>query len=183
MADYQALAKVIKNRFGDAVTVSIHRGDELNVEVSKEQWEPLARFLRDDPSCRFEILTDLCGVDFPQREQRFEVVVHLLSISLNQRIRFKTKAGEWDPVSTLVETWNNANWFEREAFDLFGILFEGHPDLRRLLTDYGFEGHPLRKDFPLSGEVECHWDEQQLRMVYTPVQIKPRELRFQDYQD
>jgi NADH-quinone oxidoreductase subunit C len=140
--------------------------------------------LRDAPGCRFEQLIDLCGVDYSSyRDQvwegdRFCVVTHLLSISLNQRVRLKVFAPNEDLpiVDSLIGLWASANWFEREAFDLYGIVFEGHPDLRRILTDYGFIGHPFRKDFPLSGHVEMRYDEEQKRVVYQPVTIEPREI-------
>ena len=137
----------------------------------------ILRFLRDDPTCRFTTLIDICGVDYPARTERFEVVYHLLSMHLNQRIRVKLSTDEDTPVDSVVELFPVAGWFEREAFDMYGITFDGNPDLRRLLTDYGFEGHPLRKDFPLSGYVEVRWDEEQKRVVYEPVEL------VQDYRD
>jgi NADH-quinone oxidoreductase subunit C len=157
---------------------------EVCVVVSAGDYLDVARTLRDAPGCRFEQLIDLCGVDYSSyRDQvwegaRFCVVTHLLSVSLNQRVRLKVFAPNEDLpiVDSLTGLWASANWFEREAFDLYGIVFEGHPDLRRILTDYGFIGHPFRKDFPLSGHVEMRYDEEQKRVVYQPVTIEPREI-------
>jgi NADH-quinone oxidoreductase subunit C len=137
-------------------------------------------FLRDDPECEFKILIDICGVDFPQRGKRFDVVYHLLSISKNQRIRVKVETAESGSVPSVVSVYPTANWFEREAFDMFGIVFSDHPDLRRLLTDYGFSGYPLRKDFPLTGYVEVRWDDEEKRVVYEPVKLV-QEFRDFDF--
>ena len=142
------------------------------------------RTLRDHPDCRFEQLIDLCGLDYSDygdgawEGPRFAVVTHLLSISLNQRVRVRVFCPDDDLplVDSVVDIWPSANWFEREAFDLYGIVFEGHPDLRRILTDYGFIGHPFRKDFPLSGNVEMRYDPTQRRVIYQPVSIEPREI-------
>ena len=162
--------------------------NELTVEVDPREFLEKARLLRDNPELWFEQLTDLCGVDYasygdrpPQPEmrgRRFAVVVHLLSVKNNVRLRLRTYCpdDEFPLVASLVELWPVANWYEREAFDLFGIMFEGHPDLRRILTDYGFVGHPFRKDFPLSGRVEMRYDPEQRRVVYQPVTIDPREV-------
>ncbi len=128
-------------------------------------------FLRSDSNCQFKVLVDICGVDYPQREPRFEVVYNLLSLTQNQRIRVKVMVDEDTPVPTATTIYSAANWFERETWDLYGIMFSDHPDLRRILTDYGFEGHPLRKDFPLTGRVEVRYDEIQKRVVYDPVQL------------
>jgi len=157
---------------------------EVCVVVSADDYLTAARTLRDAPECRFEQLIDLCGVDYSNYRdrvwegERFCVVTHLLSVSLNQRVRLKVFAPSEDLpiVDSLTGLWASANWFEREAFDLYGIVFEGHPDLRRILTDYGFIGHPFRKDFPLSGHVEMRYDEEQKRVVYQPVTIEPREI-------
>jgi len=157
---------------------------ELTVEVPAAEYRSLAQKLRDDPGVKFEQLIDLCGVDYasygdrPRQGPRFAVVVHLLSIKNNWRLRLRTFCpdDEFPVVASLVEAWPAAGWFEREAFDLFGIVFEGHPDLRRILTDYGFVGHPFRKDFPLSGHVEMRYDPEQKRVVYQPVTIDPREV-------
>jgi len=164
-----------------SVTVAL---GEVCVVVSADDYLTAARTLRDAPECRFEQLIDLCGVDYSNYRdrvwegERFCVVTHLLSVSLNQRVRLKVFAPSEDLpiVDSLTGLWASANWFEREAFDLYGIVFEGHPDLRRILTDYGFIGHPFRKDFPLSGHVEMRYDEEQKRVVYQPVTIEPREI-------
>ena len=140
----------------------------------------MLRFLRDDPKCRFTVLCDICGVDYPDRPQRFEVVYNLLSMKLNQRIRVKVETDEEQPVPSAIGLFSSAGWWEREAWDLFGIYFADHPDLRRILTDYGFEGHPLRKDFPLTGYVELRYDEEQKRVVYEPVRLK-QEFRSFDF--
>ena len=157
---------------------------EVTVEVAAADYLSVATLLRDAPECRYEQLMDLCGVDYSDykgvgREgSRFCVVSHLLSVSLNQRVRLKVFAAndEFPVVDSVSDIWSSANWFEREAFDLFGIVFEGHNDLRRILTDYGFIGHPFRKDFPLSGHVEMRYDTESKRVVYQPVSIEPREI-------
>jgi len=138
------------------------------------------RFLRDDAKCLFQMLVDLCGVDYPEREQRFEVVYNLLSLKHNRRLRVKVNTGEDQPVPSVAAVFQTAGWFEREAWDLYGIYFADHPDLRRLLTDYGFEGHPLRKDFPLTGRVEVRYDTEQKRVVYEPVKLT-QEFRSFDF--
>jgi NADH-quinone oxidoreductase subunit C len=139
---------------------------ELTLVVSPAEIPRVLTALRDDAQCLFEVLIDICGVDYPEREKRFDVVYHLLSPRRNQRIRIKCEADEDTAVPSAVAVFPAANWFEREAYDLFGILFSGHPDLRRILTDYGFQGHPLRKDFPLTGYVEVRYDDAQKRVVY-----------------
>ncbi|MCG6873365.1 MAG: NADH-quinone oxidoreductase subunit C [Gammaproteobacteria bacterium] len=161
---------------------------ELTVEVGAADLIAFVLRLRDDPELRFSQLTDLCGVDYleygaegeapvPERPARFAVVYHLLSMKHNQRLRLRAYvAGEPPLIATVTDVWPSANWFEREAFDLFGIVFDGHPDLRRLLTDYGFIGHPFRKDFPLIGKVEMRYDPEKKRVVYEPVSIEPRVL-------
>lgn len=158
--------------------------DEVTVVVDASDYLESALLLRDTPGCAFEQLIDLCGVDYSVYKSstyegpRFCVVLHLLSVSLNQRLRLKVFApdDELPLVASVNEVWNSANWFEREAFDLFGVVFEGHHDLRRILTDYGFIGHPFRKDFPLSGHVEMRYDAASKRVVYQPVTIEPREI-------
>ncbi|OIP10360.1 MAG: NADH-quinone oxidoreductase subunit C [Betaproteobacteria bacterium CG2_30_59_46] len=165
------------------VKISGHAG-QLTVEIRPENWLEAARTLRDHPELRFEQLTDLCGVDYSTygdgrwQGLRFCAVTHLLSVSNNCRVRIKVFAGDDDfpVVDSVSEIWPGANWFEREAFDLYGIIFTGHPDLRRILSDYGFIGHPFRKDFPLSGNVEMRYDPEQRRVIYQPVSIAPREL-------
>jgi NADH-quinone oxidoreductase subunit C len=144
---------------------------ELTIAAERERIADVLRFLRDDPRCRFKVLVDVCGADYPERPQRFEVVYHLLSIEHNRRVRVKVATDEATPVPSVVPVFNSANWFEREAWDLYGILFADHPDLRRILTDYGFEGHPLRKDFPLTGFVEVRYDDEKKRVVYEPVRL------------
>jgi NADH-quinone oxidoreductase subunit C len=153
---------------------------ELSIDVKRDAIPEVVAFLRDDERCRFGCLIDLCGVDYPEREERFDVVYHLLSPWLNHRIRVRTKAGEETPVPSIVPLFPAANWFEREAYDLYGILFDGHPDLRRILTDYGFQGHPLRKNFPLTGFVELRYDDQLKRVVYEPVKLM-QEFRTFDF--
>jgi len=163
----------------------VERLGEITVEVAPGAYLENCHKLRDDPALRFEQLIDLCGVDYSTyggarapHGGRFAVVLHLLSITNNWRLRVRcmTAEDEMPMLPTLVEVWPSVNWFEREAFDLFGIVFEGHPDLRRILTDYGFTGHPFRKDFPISGYVEMRYDPEQRRVVYQPVTIEPREI-------
>lgn len=157
---------------------------EVTVLVSAQHYHAAAETLRTAPGCQFEQLIDLCGVDYSEYKEgaydgpRYAVVSHLLSISLNQRLRLKVMAPDDDMplVASVNDIWNSANWFEREAFDLFGIIFEGHDDLRRILTDYGFIGHPFRKDFPMTGHVEMRYDAEQARVVYQPVTIEAREI-------
>ena len=154
---------------------------ELTLDIGRDKIIEVLTFLRDDEGCRFEVLIDICGVDWPGREARFDVVYHLLSPRLNQRIRIKLITDETTPVASAVGVFPAANWFEREAYDMYGILFSGHPDLRRILTDYGFQGHPLRKDFPLTGYVEVRYDEEQKRVVYEPVELA-QEFRSFDFE-
>jgi NADH-quinone oxidoreductase subunit C len=156
------------------------RVGELTLNVALEQVSAVLTFLRDDPRCKFTTLIDICGADYPERGKRFDVVYHLLSMQLNQRIRVKVATDEETPVASVVGIWPSADWFEREAFDMYGILFSGHPDLRRLLTDYGFEGYPLRKEFPLSGHVEVRYDPEQQRVLYEPVKL-PQQYRNFDF--
>jgi NADH-quinone oxidoreductase subunit C len=144
---------------------------ELMVTVRPASIAQVLTFLRDDSTCLFKVLIDLCGADYPEREARFDVVYTLLSMSQNQRVRVKLSVGEDEPVPTATTVYSSAGWCEREAWDMYGIYFADHPDLRRLLTDYGFEGHPLRKDFPLTGRVEVRYDETQKRVVYDPVKL------------
>ncbi len=151
---------------------------ELTIHVAPAEIVPVLKLLRDDGRCRFEILLDICGVDWPAREKRFDVVYHLLSPRLSQRIRVKIETDEDTPVTSAVDVFPAANWYEREAYDMYGILFSGHPDLRRLLTDYGFNGFPLRKDFPLTGYVEVRYDDEQKRVVYEPVKLTQEFRRF-----
>ena len=174
----------VEAALGDLLQSSVVRLGELTIVVDAAHYLQAAKILRDDPTCRFEQLMDLCGVDYStykdeaQSGLRYCVVCHFLSVSLNQRVRLKVFASDDDfpVVPSLCDLWSSANWFEREAFDLFGIIFEGHADLRRILTDYGFIGHPFRKDFPISGHVEMRYDAEQKRVVYQPVTIEPREI-------
>ena len=152
------------------VSVTQDRG-QLIVTCKKDEIVKLLTYLRDDPSCLFKVLLDVCGVDYPDREKRFEIVYHLQSLRLNQRIRVKVLCGETDIIPSVTAVFSSANWYERETWDLYGVMFSEHPDLRRLLTDYGFDGHPLRKDFPLTGNVEVRYDEEQKRVVYEPVKL------------
>jgi len=153
---------------------------ELNVEVKAEHIIRVLKFLRDDSQCRFVSFISLCGADYPGREQRFDVVYHLLSPRQNMRIRVKVAADEVKPVPSCVSVYPAAEWFEREAYDMYGVLFSGHPDLRRMLTDYGFDGHPLRKDFPVTGFVETRYDEARKRVVHEPVRLT-QEMRSFDF--
>jgi len=144
---------------------------ELNIIAHADQIYAVIKFLRDDPRCRFTTMIDICGVDYPERTKRFDVVYHLLSMHLNHRVRIKIATDDQTPVASIASIYPCADWFEREAFDMYGVLFSNHPDLRRILTDYGFEGFPLRKDFPLSGHVEVRYDSEQQRVVYEPVKL------------
>ncbi|MBM7049527.1 MULTISPECIES: NADH-quinone oxidoreductase subunit C [Rhizobium] len=153
---------------------------ELNVTTTAENVIALLTFLRDDAKCGFVNMTDICGVDWPQRAERFDVVYHLLSPKKNLRIRIKVPVGEDQPVPSACGIYPGADWFERETWDMYGVLFTGHPDLRRILTDYGFEGHPLRKDFPTTGFVEVRYDDAAKRVVYEPVELK-QEFRNFDF--
>lgn len=154
------------------------RHDELTLIAVREHIATLIKFLRDDSQCRFETLIDICGADYPERLERFEVVYHLLSMRMNQRIRVKCSTDEETPVNSLMEVFPSAQWYEREALDMYGISFAGNDDLRRLLTDYGFDGHPLRKDFPLTGYVEVRYDELEKRVVYEPVKLTQEYRNF-----
>ncbi len=151
---------------------------ELTVLAKADQIASVLTFLRDDPRCRFTTLIDICGADYPERPKRFDVVYHLLSMQLNQRVRVKVETDDEIPVPSVAGVWPAADWFEREAFDMYGILFSGHPDLRRLLTDYGFQGFPLRKEFPLTGHVEVRYDPAQQRVVYEPVKLTQAYRNF-----
>jgi NADH-quinone oxidoreductase subunit C len=180
----EALSLSLENVLGDALAQSLVRLGELTLVVNPERYESAMRTLRDHPDCRFEQLIDLCGVDYRDygdgawEGPRFAVVLHLLSLTHNQRVRVRVFCpdDELPLVASMVDLWPSANWFEREAFYLYGIVFDGHPDLRRILTDYGFIGHPFRKDFPLSGNVEMRYDPTQQRVIYQPVSIDPREV-------
>jgi NADH-quinone oxidoreductase subunit C len=180
MAALDDLASHIKSALGDAVSATNIAFGELTLSVSAEYLIEVLSHLRDAPGCEFKILIDICGVDYPNRARRFDVVYHLLSVAENARIRVKVETDETTPVPSCIAVYPAANWFEREAFDLYGILFSGHPDLRRILTDYGFSGYPMRKDFPLTGYVEVRYDDEQKRVVYEPVKLV-QEFRDFDF--
>jgi NADH-quinone oxidoreductase subunit C len=183
MADDQALTELseyIAEKQEQAVLRADLTGGELCLHAQAAHIVPLVTFLRDDPQCLFKVLIDICGVDYPERPQRFEVVYQLLSLHHNQRLRVKIDADEEFPVPSVTSVHSGANWFERETWDMYGVMFSDHPDLRRLLTDYGFEGHPLRKDFPLTGFVEVRYDEEQKRVLYEPVKLA-QEFRTFDF--
>lgn len=178
----QYLSSAVAGEVLGPLLVSSHEAfGETTVMVATGKILDVLKTLRDDPKCQFEILIDLCGVDYPQRVQRFDVVYHLLSPRLNQRLRVKIAADEATQVPSAIPVFPNADWYEREAYDMYGILFAGHPDLRRLLTDYGFQGHPLRKDFPLSGYVEVRYDDEKKRVVYEPVKLM-QDFRTFDFE-
>jgi NADH-quinone oxidoreductase subunit C len=178
------LEAALKAALGDTIQTFVRDRGEISITVPAARYLEAAQKLRDDPTLKFEQLIDLCGLDYseyrdePQEGLRYGVVSHLLSVSLNWRVRLKVFApdDELPAVASLTELWASANWFEREAFDLFGIIFEGHLDLRRILTDYGFIGHPMRKDFPTTGHVEMRYDAEAKRVIYQPVSIEPREI-------
>ena len=176
-------AEKICNVLGENVIESSIRFDEINITVKADSWLSTAKILRDHAELKFDQLIDLCGLDYSEfsggvSDKRYAVVYHLLSLDHNKRVRLKVFASDDDlpMLPSVIDIWPAANWFEREAFDLFGIVFTGHPDLRRILTDYGFIGHPFRKDFPISGNVEMRYDPEQQRVVYQPVSIEPREI-------
>jgi len=174
------LAEHIQQGLGESVLSWTIEYGELTVTVSASDILDVIRYLRDNSSCKFINLTDICGVDWPAREKRFDVVYHFLSPVQNQRIRVKLATDDETPVASITPLFPGAEWFEREAYDMYGILFSGHPDLRRILTDYGFDGHPLRKDFPLTGYVEVRYDDEKKRVVYEPVQLN-QEFRNFDF--
>ena len=172
------LGQSIQAKLAGAVTGVRFAYGELTLLAVRERIVDVLTFLRDDPDCRFQQLIDICGADYPERARRFDVVYHLLSLTKNHRIRIKVQTDEDTPVPTSVGVYPSADWFEREAFDMFGIFFDGHPDLRRLLTDYGFHGYPLRKDFPMTGYVEVRYDDELKRVVYEPVKLTQEFRQF-----
>jgi NADH-quinone oxidoreductase subunit C len=174
------LGATIRTALGDSVTDASVARDELTVHVKVADIVKVATYLRDDPACRFVCFIDITAVDYPDREQRFDVVYHFLSPFLNRRVRVKAQTDEVTPVPSLFNVFRGADWFEREAYDLYGVLFTGHPDMRRILTDYGFEGHPLRKDFPLTGFVEVRYDDEEKRVMYDKVSLA-QEFRTFDF--
>jgi NADH-quinone oxidoreductase subunit C len=175
----QDIAAAIELQLDGKVSLSMAH-HELTLTTSREALLDVLRYLRDDTKMQFWSIIDICGVDYPERPERFEVVYHLLSPRRNARIRVKITTDESTPVPSATGVYPGANWFEREAWDMYGILFTGHPDLRRLLTDYGFDGHPLRKDFPLTGHVEVRYDDEAKRVVYEPVELR-QEFRNFDF--
>ena len=174
------LAEHVQEETGKAISSFEIIADQLILHTDKDNIKQVLQFLRDDPECQFKQLADLCGADYPDRPERFEIVYNLLSLSQNQRVRVKIATDEYTPVPSVTGLFSSANWAEREIWDLYGVMFEGHPDHRRILTDYGFEGHPLRKDFPLTGFVELRYDEEQKRVVYEPVKLT-QDFRAFDY--
>ena len=177
----EELKSHLEIKLGAALIRSEIAFNELTVTVARDQIVDVSKALRDDRRCRFEVLIDICGVDWPARAERFDVVYHFLSPIGNQRIRVKVTTDEDTPIPSLVDVFPTANWYEREAYDMYGILFTGHPDLRRLLTDYGFSGYPLRKDFPLTGHVEVRYDDAEKKVVYEPVKLV-QEFRDFDFE-
>lgn len=175
------LEHLAAEKLGDALLSRKTAVGEVTLVVEVDKIGDVLTTLRDDPAFRFEVLIDICGVDWPARDKRFEVVYHLLSPRLNQRVRVKLDADEDTAVPSVIDVFPAANWYEREAYDMYGILFAGHPDLRRLLTDYGFQGYPLRKDFPLTGYVEVRYDDEAKRVVYEPVKLV-QEFRSFDFE-
>ena len=174
------LGATIKTALPGVVTGYAVANSELTLTANAADIVKVATFLRDDPACQFICIIDVTAVDWPAREQRFDVVYHFMSPRLNQRIRVKCPTDEVTPVPSLIDVFRGADWFERETYDLYGVLFTGHPDMRRILTDYGFEGHPLRKDFPLTGFVEVRYDDEQKRVVYDKVKLA-QEFRAFDF--
>jgi NADH-quinone oxidoreductase subunit C len=174
------LAAHIGAKLGDKITGSTLAFGELTLSTGASDIVDVLTFLRDDPQCLFISFVDICGADYPGRAERFEVVYHLMSPTQNSRIRIKLRADEDATVPSVTGVFIGADWFEREAYDLYGMLFTGHPDLRRILTDYGFEGHPLRKDFPTTGFVEVRYDDEVKRVVYEPVELR-QEFRNFDF--
>jgi NADH-quinone oxidoreductase subunit C len=176
----EAIGQAIASDLADAIVAHAIVHGELTVSAKAGDIVRMARFLRDDPRCEFRSIIDITAVDWPSREKRFDVVYHFLSPTKNARIRVKVEVDEGTPVTSIIDVFPGANWFEREVYDLYGVLFTGHPDMRRILTDYGFEGHPLRKDFPLTGFVEVRWDDEQKRVVYDRVRLA-QEFRNFDF--
>jgi NADH-quinone oxidoreductase subunit C len=174
------LGNRVAGALGSAIVSQSIKVGELTLVAERSEIVRVLTYLRDDPGCEFKILVDLCGVDWPQRARRFDVVYHLLSLTQNVRLRVKVETDEEAPVPTCIGVYPAANWFERETFDMYGVTFADHPDLRRLLTDYGFSGYPLRKDFPLTGYVEVRYDDEQKRVVYQPVDLV-QEFRDFDF--
>ena len=175
------LVKYISTELKDSILAVDTAFEEITLRVKRDDIISVLRFLRDDKQCQFISFVDICGVDYPERAERFEVVFHLLSPRKNERIRVSLSTDEATPVASATSLYQGADWFEREAYDMYGILFTGHPDLRRILTDYGFDGHPMRKDFPLTGYVEVRYDDEVKRVVYEPVELR-QEFRDFDFE-
>jgi NADH-quinone oxidoreductase subunit C len=176
----EAISQAIASDLAGAIVAQGIVRDELTVTAKSSEIVRVVKFLRDDPRCVFRSIIDITAVDWPSRENRFDIVYHFLSPTKNARVRIKVEVDETTPVASIIEVFPGANWFEREVYDLYGVLFTGHPDMRRLLTDYGFEGHPLRKDFPLTGFVEVRYDDEQKRVVYDRVRLA-QEFRNFDF--
>jgi NADH-quinone oxidoreductase subunit C len=174
----EALGQAIVGALPGAALEHAVAYNQLTVAVEASRIVDVVKFLRDDPNCRFVNITDITAADYPERERRFDVIYHFLSPTLNTRIRLKAQADEPTQVPSIIEVFPGADWFEREAYDLYGVIFTGHPDMRRILTDYGFEGHPLRKDFPLTGFVEVRYDDQEKRVLYEPVRLNQEFRKF-----
>ncbi len=172
------LAEHLKMQLEGSILSASFAGDELVINVPLKDIYKVMVFLHEDKSCSFEQMMDVTAVDYPNREKRFDVVYNLLSLTYNHRIRVKASLNEDEAIPSVTDIWKCANWWEREVWDMFGLMFKGHPDLRRILTDYGFEGHPLRKDFPLSGHVEVRYDEIEKRVVYEPIQLDQEYREF-----
>jgi NADH-quinone oxidoreductase subunit C len=173
-----ALGQRIVSALPGAALEHVVAYNQLAVAIEAGRIVDVVKFLRDDPNCRFVNITDITAVDYPARDKRFDVIYHFLSPTLNTRIRLKVHADETTQVPSIIDVFPGADWFEREAYDLYGVIFTGHPDMRRLLTDYGFEGHPLRKDFPTTGFVEVRYDDQEKRVVYEPVRLNQEFRKF-----
>ena len=178
MTDLAALGDTIKAALPGSVTGAAVAFDQLTLSIDAARVVKVVRHLRDNSALRFVSFIDVTAVDYPGREKRFDVVYHLLSPTLNERVRLRAEASETTQVPSIIEVFPGADWFERECYDLYGVIFTGHPDMRRLLTDYGFDGHPLRKDFPLTGFVEVRYDDQEKRVVYEPVRLNQEFRKF-----
>ncbi len=173
-----SLGQTIVGALSGTATAYTVAFDQLTINVDISRIVEIATFLRDDPNCRFVSFIDLTAVDYPGREQRFDVVYHLMSPRLNARVRLRGAASETTQVPSIIDVYPGADWFERECYDLYGVIFTGHPDMRRLLTDYGFDGHPLRKDFPVTGYVEVRYDDAEKRVVHEPVRLNQEFRKF-----
>ncbi|MEE3000756.1 MAG: NADH-quinone oxidoreductase subunit C [Pseudomonadota bacterium] len=176
--NFSDLENVIVNELHESIVSTEIVQGELVLNAERDSIVKVLTFLRDDANCQFKMLMELCGVDYPERENRFDIVYCLLSLSLNQRVRVKIQTDATSAVPSVINVFNSANWWEREAWDLFGIYFSDHSDLRRILSDYGFDGHPLRKDFPLTGYVELRYDDEKKRVIYEPVKLSQEFRQF-----